>query len=85
MTYFYAEVTDTFGGEANYSWVRRYKVKATTFTGAIRKVPCPGTHWRVEMHCGDMSRYKASGAAVCCFVEDWDEQRHGNLQRVEDI
>lgn len=24
------EVTDTFGGEANYSWVRRYTIEAPT-------------------------------------------------------
>ena len=27
MIYF-VEVTDTFGGEVNYSWVRRYLVRA---------------------------------------------------------
>ena len=32
------EVTDTFGGEANYSWVRRYTVHATSMSGALRMV-----------------------------------------------
>jgi hypothetical protein len=28
------EVTDTFGGEANYCWVSRYTVKAKSIRGA---------------------------------------------------
>lgn len=32
-TYF-VEVTDTFGGEANYCWVRRYKVSASSKLGS---------------------------------------------------
>ena len=31
------EYTDTFGGEANYSWVRRWKVTAKTELAAIRE------------------------------------------------
>lgn len=38
VNYFFAEVTDTFGGEANYCWVRRYKIKANTERGAINKL-----------------------------------------------
>jgi hypothetical protein len=30
------ELTDTFAGEANYAWVRRGTVKASTPSGAIR-------------------------------------------------
>jgi hypothetical protein len=30
------ELTDTFGGEANYAWVRRGTIKASTPSGAIR-------------------------------------------------
>ena len=36
--FYFVELTDTFGGEANYSWVNRYKVVASSFNGAIRKV-----------------------------------------------
>ena len=35
-TYFF-EYTDTFGGEANYSWVRKGEVKASSMKQAIRK------------------------------------------------
>jgi hypothetical protein len=30
-----AEITDLFGGNANYGWVRRYEIKAKNFRGAI--------------------------------------------------
>jgi len=30
------ELTDTFGGEANYAWARRGTIKASTPSGAIR-------------------------------------------------
>lgn len=35
MTY---EITDTFGGEANYCWVKRGELAARTRLGAVRKV-----------------------------------------------
>lgn len=31
------ELTDTFGGDANYSWVRREKIIAKTMRGAVQK------------------------------------------------
>jgi len=31
------EYTDTFGGDANYSWVRRTQIEAPTLLAAIRK------------------------------------------------
>ena len=36
--FYFVELTDTFGGEANYCWAKRYKVAASSFNGAIRKV-----------------------------------------------
>lgn len=32
MARYNVEVTDTFGGEANYSWVRRYTLEGSTDT-----------------------------------------------------
>ena len=31
------EVTDTFGGESNYSWVRRHTITAKSDLAAVRK------------------------------------------------
>ena len=35
---YYIEVTDTFGGEANYCWVKRFTVESSSFQGAIAKL-----------------------------------------------
>lgn len=70
-TYAY-EITDTFGGEANYCWVRRGTVKARSWMGAIRAAKravdwLPRRH-RVTMRCGDMVRIDARRATVCMFI-----------------
>lgn len=68
---YYVEMTDTFGGEANYCWVRRLYVNARTMSGALRKA---SRHWglqrqlRKDMDCGDLARYNVKTAAVCVFV-----------------
>lgn len=35
--FWFVELTDTFGGEANYSWVTRVKVQARTLAHAVRR------------------------------------------------
>ena len=35
---YFVEITDNFGGEANYSWVTRYKIHANTMRGAVNKL-----------------------------------------------
>ena len=64
------EVTDTFGGEANYSWVRRYTYKAKSVVGAIRMLAREyNAGWRKEYSSNDLTRYNLKGANVCAFVE----------------
>lgn len=64
------EITDTFGGEANYCWVRRLKVKARSMRGAISAVSRKtGYSFRIAYDCGNIARYNAKCAAVCCFIE----------------
>jgi hypothetical protein len=71
--FFFVEVTDTFGGEANYGWVARFKVRASTVQGAIRKVSTEvGLAARKEYDTGDMARYNFKDACVCAFVMDFD-------------
>jgi len=68
------EVTDTFGGEANYSWVNRYTVKAKSIRGAINALARQyGAGWRIDYECGDVARYTLQGACVCAFVEYSEE------------
>ena len=82
MQKFYVEMTDTFGGEANYSWVNRFIVNANTFLGAIRKVTREtGYPAKCVMDCGDSKRYDVPGAAICYFVEYADEY-HAQQSRI---
>jgi hypothetical protein len=68
---FNVEVTDTFGGEANYCWVRRMQVKASSLRGAISIVSREsGYSFRKDYDCGDMARYSARGACVCAFIAE---------------
>lgn len=73
-TYEY-EYTDTFGGEANYCWVRRGKVTANDFTHAIRKVKKElgiTCRTRKVMDTGDMVRHDLVGCCQCIFI-NWSE------------
>jgi hypothetical protein len=71
---FFVEVTDTYGGEANYAWVHRFLVNATTERGAMTKVARQtGYRFRKDWGSSDLSRYKARGAHVCAFLSHFDE------------
>lgn len=63
---YYAEMTDTFSGELNYSWIRRYLVKAETLKACMRKVSMEtGYKARMQWCAGqDEAVYKARGACV---------------------
>ena len=82
---YYVEVTDTYGGEANYSWVKRFKVHASSIQGAIRKVSTTlgmysrkaydtGMYSRKAYDTGDMIRYDFKGVAICAFVSGYEDQ-----------
>jgi len=63
------EITDTFGGEANYCWARRFTVKAKSIRGAVNKFAREhGGGWRVAYTDGDSARYNLTGACICMFV-----------------
>lgn len=75
------EVTDTYGGEANYCWVKRFTIpsiegesklatmrrakKAAGLNGVRCNVSDYGDHWRLDIR----------GAAVCAFIS-WVEPEH---------
>ena len=70
MNTFNIEITDTFSGEANYSWVNRFQVEAQSILGAVQKVARKhGSGWKAEYNDGDFARYKLQGACVCMFIE----------------
>ena len=84
--FYFVELTDTFGGEANYCWIKRYKVAASSFNGAIRKVAKESFYrFRYEYDTGDMVKYKAPGACVCAFVEEYNELCHNSYSRVIEL
>lgn len=64
-TYF-IEMTDTFGGEANYCWFNRFLVSASTPRGAMRRV-CARTGDSVRSVGCD--RWDSIRDCVCYFVE----------------
>ena len=68
------EVTDTFGGQANYAWVNRYTLEAKSLLGAVRKVgKREGIKLRFAYEAGDAVRYDAVGAAICAHIEELEE------------
>lgn len=87
-SFFFVEVTDTFGGDANYCWVDRYKVKATTMRGATAKVSkLRGYQGRLKLegNYGDMTRHDIRGACICMFTEEWGDDYHSGLMHVQEI
>lgn len=75
--YFFIEITDTFGGEANYSFVTRHKVKASTPRGAIVRINRDsGLGFRKVGDFGSVSRYDSHSGETCAFIEAWDDEAH---------
>ena len=74
-TKYFIEMTDTFGGEANYCWVNRFLVSASSFQGAMSMISREvGYRTRKVMDCGDFARYDAKGAHICFFVNYADDE-----------
>ena len=73
MKYF-AEVTDTFGGEANYCWVRRYIIEASTLRGAVWKL---SRHEGLSFRKDYDGRYNARNFCICAFIDEYDADQHG--------
>ena len=69
---FFAELTDLYGGEANYSWVTRFKVYAKSRLGAIQKLSrVIGLHYR-----HDGLKYVSESGATCIFIDEWENDYH---------
>jgi len=72
------EVTDTFGGDANYCWVNRYKVTADNFRMALIKFGRAAGYtgrMRKDWDSGDFARYNIDRACICFFVSAWEDSR----------
>jgi hypothetical protein len=84
-SFYLVEMTDTFGGEANYSWCHRLNVRAISIRGAVRKAR---KYWgesgriRKIYDCGDSARYDVTGACVCIFVHFEIDPDRINIQTI---
>lgn len=86
MKQFFVEITDTFGGEANYSWVTRHKVAASTMRGAMWRISRDsGISWNRVDYYGDSQRWDSKSGATCAFVYEWDESLHSNYSNVNTL
>ncbi len=89
--FWFVELTDTFGGEANYSWVTRVKVQAKTLKHAVRRFSKDaGFTGRVRHECTfpdeyGTTRYRVNGAALCFFVCPWDDERHADYMHLREL
>jgi hypothetical protein len=65
------EITDTFGGDTNYSWVRRYQFSANSIRGAVQKLAREyGAGWRFDHDDGNTARFNLKNACICMFVTE---------------
>ena len=78
------EVTDTFAGDANYCWVKRYRIpsiegesKLATMRRAKKAASLNGVRCRSTDY-GDSWRLDVVGACVCAFIT-WTEYEPGEL------
>lgn len=82
---YFIELTDTYGGEANYSWVSRFKVHASSIVSAVRKVSKQtGLNFRKDYDTGELARYNSKSGATCLFVSVYEDQAE-HLFNVESI
>ena len=76
-TLYFIEVTDTFGGEANYSWATRHVIKAKSLRGAVNALSRrSGISW----HNVGCNRYDSKSGATCFFIEEFDPEFHGGYR-----
>lgn len=73
---YFVEVTDVYGGEANYSWVTRHVIRAKSERGAISALARrSGLNWR-----NDGIRYLSRSGATCAFIDYFEPEYHGKYR-----
>lgn len=84
MKQFHFEMTDTYGGETNYCWLKRYVINANTLQGAITKL-AKYTGYRFRF---DGVMYKSAKSCVAAYEVDYtwgEEQLNDFIDRAEEI
>lgn len=75
------EITDTFGGDANYSWVTRHVIRAKSTRGAASALARrSGIYWHKVADYGDSVRYDSRSGATCAFIREFDEERDSDFR-----
>lgn len=71
MNAYYIEVTDTYGGESNYSWVQKFYIEATEATVVRRaKKEIRWNGVRCDRNdCGETIKLIPRGLAQVAFIE----------------
>lgn len=69
---YFVEMTDTYGGEANYCWVNRFIVSAASERGAIGMVTRKTGYHARSVGC---DRYDVPRCHICYFIEWVDSDR----------
>ena len=69
---FYFEMTDTFGGETNYSWIKRFAASAKTLRGAVSIVSREvGYNFRSNHGKYGGNSYKAIRACIALYEVEY--------------
>ena len=78
---YFIEMTDTFSGEANYCWVNRFIVSASSHRGAMRRV-CARTGDKVRCvdRYNDPQTWDSTIGCIRYFVEWIDDEQVNELQ-----
>ena len=78
---YFIEMTDTFSGEANYCWVNRFIVSASTPRGAMRRVCArTGDMVRCEDRYNEPQTWDSVIGCIRYFVEWIDDEQVKELQ-----
>lgn len=69
------EITDTFGGEANYNWVKRFIIDADfsdnrKLLREARKIADINPGVKLDLVCdsGDFKRWNFRGSCICLMI-----------------
>lgn len=73
---YFVEVTDVYGGEANYSWVTRHAIRAKSERGAI----CALARRSGLRFVNDGVKYVSRSGATCAFVNYFEPEYHGQYR-----
>ena len=79
-TLFFIEITDTFGGEANYSWVTRHIIRAKSERGAICAL---SRRSDISWHSVGCERYDSKSGATCAFIREYHPEYDNAYSRLE--